>query len=52
MEQENYNYHKTNKTMQNINNNVGGYTTVSPPESRRLAGFPLPIKVLKVLQVL
>ena len=40
MEQGNYNYHKTNKTMQNINNNVGGYTTVSPPESRRLAGFP------------
>jgi hypothetical protein len=26
--------------MQNIKINIGGSTTVSPPESSRLAGFP------------
>jgi len=26
--------------MQNLKSSVGGYTTVSPPEARQLAGFP------------
>ena len=37
-------FHKTNKTMQNLKKVYGGYTTVSPPEARRLAGFPSPNK--------
>jgi hypothetical protein len=32
------------QNLQNIKRSVGGSTTVSPPESRRLAGFPRPRK--------
>ena len=35
-------YHKTNKTTKNLKKAFGGYTTVLPPEARRLAGFPNP----------
>jgi hypothetical protein len=35
-------YHKTSKTMHNLKKAGGGYTTVSPLEARRLAGFPNP----------
>ena len=32
--------------MQNLKKAFGGYTTVSPLEARRLAGFPTQAKVL------
>jgi len=39
-------YHKTSKTMHNLKKAGGGYTTVSPPEARRLAASPAQTMVL------